>query len=167
MIRPFEDRDAGAVTAIENYYILHSPAHFGITPITASDTLDAYAAAAGKYPWFVAEEDGKVVGFARGGPWKSREAYAPAVTIGIYVDAECQGRGIGKQLYTELFKALREARTFNCVIAGITLPNEASVRLHESFGMKHIGTFPNVGYKFGKWWGTGYWVLEIGETANA
>ncbi len=104
----------------------------------------------------------QLIGFARSGPWKTREAYSQTCEIGVYVRPEFHGKGVGKALYAALLPALRECG-FRTVLAGIALPNPASVRLHESFGMTHFGTMHKVGYKFGQWWDVGYWELHWGE----
>lgn len=162
MVRPATAEDAAAITRIENHAILNSVAHFGLTPIEAEDTLRAFHFAQGKFPWLVAEIDGAVVGFARSGPWKTREAYRFTTEVGVYIDPKWQGKGIGKAFYTQLFEELKKLG-FRTILAGITLPNPASVGLHESFGMKHLGTIPRAGFKFEEWHDTGYWVTHLLE----
>jgi phosphinothricin acetyltransferase len=162
MVRLAKMADMERINEIENWAVENTFGHFGISKVESSATCAAFDAASGMYPWFVAEDEGQVIGFARAAPWKAREAYRQSTEIGIYVAAERHGQGIGRSLYAELFPEL-ERLGFHTVIAGITLPNPASVRLHESFGMKPIGTFPEVGFKFGEWRSVGYWYRILGS----
>jgi L-amino acid N-acyltransferase YncA len=162
MVRHAEPRDLEAINRIENDAIENTFAHFGLVPVSLEDTEKAYCQAKDTYPWVVKELEGKVVGFARATAWKPREAYRKTTEIGVYVDGEFQGKGIGKELYTALFPALKEMG-FRTILAGIAQPNEPSVRLHEAFGMVHVGTLPNVGFKHGEWRSVGYWAKELAD----
>jgi len=163
-VRPAEARDLEAIRSIVNREIAEGGAHFGLNPLSAEEVRAGFDRDSAVYPWFVAEGDDRVIGFAKGGAWKPRGAYEWAVEIGVYVDADCRGRGAGRALYDALLPEL-ERRGFRCVIGGIALPNEASIRLHEAVGMTHIGTLPSVGYKHGRWRDVGYWVLLLGDGA--
>jgi len=154
--------DLPGILAITNAEIEHGYAHFGTEPLELEDVARDFAAAAGRYPWVTGEAAGGVVGFARAYPWKPRGGYAWSAEIGVYVLASHRGRGAGRALYAELFPRLRGAG-LRCVLAGISLPNAASVRLHESFGMKRVGTLTRVGFKLGVWRDVGYWQLVWGE----
>ena len=158
--------DLPQILAITNDEILHRVAHFGMIPVTPEQIQQEFAAAAGTHPWFTATDGARVLGFAKAYPWKPRGAYRWTAEIGVYVVPGQQGKGIGRGLYAKLFPAM-EAAGLRTVIAGIALPNAASVRLHESFGMKHTGTFTNVGYKFGAWHDVGYWTGSLGDPAPA
>jgi phosphinothricin acetyltransferase len=92
--------------------------------------------------------------------WREREAYAGTVETGVYVDPSFHRRGVGRALYAELFTRLRAAG-FHTVIAGIALPNDASVRMHEASGFAHVGTCREVGRKFGQWWDVGFWQAPL------
>ena len=162
MVRPAETRDLAAINRIENDAIESTFAHFGLIPVSLTDTETAFANAEDVYPWVVKELEGQVVAFARATAWKPREAYRKTTEIGVYVDAEFQGKGIGKELYAHLFKDLA-TMGFRTILAGIALPNEPSVRLHEAFGMAHVGTLPNVGFKHGEWRSVGYWAKELSD----
>lgn len=159
LVRPATESDLTAVIEIENREIAHNFAHFGQTPVTLEQSQVSLRAAKGKYPWFVAEDDGAIIGFARCGPWKARESYRFTTEIGVYVLPEHHRKGIGKKLYEALFPAMRECG-FRTVIAGIAQPNIPSNRLHELFGMQFVGMLPDVGFKHGKWISVGYWVLH-------
>lgn len=158
-------QNAGAIAAIINREIAFGYAHFGTVPVTEAEVLADLEAA--KYPCVVAtDQAGGVAGFAKAGPWKTRGAYEKTVEIGVYVIPASQGRGVGRMLYQTLFPLL-QAAGFHSVIAGIALPNPASVALHESFGMKHVGTLPEVGLKQGAWRDVGYWHRFASNPAHA
>lgn len=162
MVRPADDHDLTTIVRIENYAIETGFAHFGTEPVTFDQVAAAFRAAEGKHPWYVKEIRGRVVAFARASTWKPREAYRRTTEIGVYVNQDQQGKGIGKELYSALFPEL-ERLGFCTIVAGIALPNEPSVRLHEAFGMTHVGVFPNMGFKLGEWRSVGYWVKTFVE----
>jgi phosphinothricin acetyltransferase len=112
--------------------------------------------------WLVAERDGKVVGYAYGGRHRDRAAYDRTVEVSAYIDGSAQRTGLGRRLYTELFARLKD-RGFRLLVAGITLPNEASVAIHEALGFEPVGVYKNVGFKNGEWWDVGWWQLDLGE----
>lgn len=156
-IRPASEADFPAVLDIVNTEIRHGSAHFGTTPNTRDDLVNWIGSAA-SLPWLVADAGANgALGFARAARWQSREGYDWTVTISVYVRREAQRRGVGAALYADLLPRL-DALGYRTVIAGIALPNDASVRLHESIGMRHVGTFPRAGFKFGRWIDVGYWV---------
>jgi phosphinothricin acetyltransferase len=111
-------------------------------------------------PWLVAEEGGALVGYCYANRWKARSAYKHSVESTIYLKHGCEGRGIGKQLYTALLDILK-AKDIHAVIGGAALPNAASVALHEKLGFVHVGTFREVGFKHGRWVDVGYWQLVL------
>lgn len=160
-VRRAYHQDLPAIMAIENREILEGQAHFGTVPLTLEQVRTNFEAAGDQYPWFVAEE-GDVIGFARCSPHRARESYRWTVEIGIYVAPDHQGKGVGRSLYERLFATMKEAGV-RSILAGIALPNPASVKLHESFGMEHVGTFPCVGCKNGRWIDVGYWALHWSE----
>lgn len=160
MVRPATAQDLTLIIRIENHAIETGFAHFGTEPVSLEAATAAFEAAQGTYPWLIKEWDGEVVAFARATLWKPRKAYQWTTEVGVYVDPDHQGKGFGKELYWVLFPEL-ERRGFQTIVAGIALPNEPSIRLHEAFGMTHIGTFPNMGYKLGEWRSVGYWVKSL------
>ena len=145
-----QESDAPALRAIYAPYVLDSAASFEETVPTEEE----FAARVHKYlsAWagVVAEVDGRVVGYAYGGPHRERAAYRWSVETSAYVHAGHHGRGIGRRLYEALLPEL-SARGYCNAYAGITLPNDASVALHEAVGFARIGVFPRVGHKFGRW----------------
>ena len=114
------------------------------------------AVLSGGLPWLVAEQDGRVLGYAYAGPWKSRAAYRFAVEVTVYLAPGFTRRGWGTRLCEELFARLRE-RGVHTVVGGIALPNDASVALHERLGMVKVAHFREIGFKLGRWIDVGYW----------
>lgn len=160
MVRIATEQDLEAITEIENWAIENTFAHFGLQGIRNESTIQAFRFAKDKYPWVVAEIEGQIAGFARASAWKTREAYDRTTEIGVYVLPEWQGKGVGRELYKLLFQELIQ-RNFHTLLAGIALPNDASVRLHESFGMVKVAELPEVGFKHGAWRNTGYWARVL------
>ena len=156
-IRAAEPADAEAIAAIYNHYVRETIVTFEEEPVDAAVMAAriGQVAAAG-LPWLVAERAGVVVGFAFATPWKERSAYRYSVECTVYLAPGAEGRGIGSALYSALFERLEQAGV-HAVIAGIALPNERSVALHESFGMTRVAHFREVGLKFGQWIDVGYW----------
>lgn len=103
-----------------------------------------------------------VVGYAKASEWKSRRAYDPSAEITVYIHPDHHRRGVGRELYEALFADLA-ARGVVTLLAGITLPNEASVGLHEAKGFRCIGVFERIGRKFDKWHDVGYWVKHLDQ----
>jgi phosphinothricin acetyltransferase len=118
------------------------------------------------FPWLVAEAgDGAVVGYAYATQHRERAAYRWATDTSVYVAPSHQRRGIGRSLYAALLPLLvRQGYYVAC--AGITLPNEASVALHESFGFELVGSYERVGFKFGRWWAVGWWLTQLREQVD-
>jgi L-amino acid N-acyltransferase YncA len=114
------------------------------------------------HAWLVAERDGQVVGYAYATAHRARAAYRWTAEVSAYVDPRAQRTGVGRALYGELLRELRAAG-FRLAVAGITLPNDASVRLHESIGFEPVGVYRNIGWKAGAWWDVGWWQLDLGE----
>lgn len=114
------------------------------------------------HAWLVAEVDGRVLGYAYGGPHRERAAYNRTVEVSAYIDKSAHRTGLGRTLYTQLFARLKD-QGYRLLVAGITLPNEASVGIHEALGFEPVGVYKNVGYKNGRWWDVGWWQLDLGE----
>jgi L-amino acid N-acyltransferase YncA len=112
------------------------------------------------HPWLVAERGGEVVGYAYACAFNERPAYRWSAGVSVYVAAEERGQGRGRALYEELFARLRR-QGFRMACAGITLPNEASVGLHERLGFAAVGINREIGWKDGGWHDVGWWQLEL------
>jgi phosphinothricin acetyltransferase len=112
------------------------------------------------HPWLVAVDREEIAGFAYGCQHRARAAYRWSADVSVYVDADARRAGVGRALYAELLARLR-GQGLHVACAGITLPNEASVALHESFGFEPVGVYRNIGWKAGAWRDIGWWQLQL------
>lgn len=160
MLRTVQPDDALAIAEIYNHYILNSPATFEELPVAPGEMRQRIVETAESYPWFVCEEDGKLLGYAYGRRWRERAAYRYSTEAGVYLDPSAVGMGIGSALLDALLTELR-ARQFHSVIGGVALPNEASVALLLKFGFRQVAHFKETGNKFGRWIDVGYWQLML------
>lgn len=156
-VRPATSDDAAGVAGIYNHYVQHTAISFEEAPVSGDEMGNRIAkiTRAG-LPWLVAEHEGRVIGHAYAGPWRERAAYRFAVECTVYTAADHQGRGIGSALYRTLFERLAQGG-WHTVLAVIALPNDASVALHEKFGLRKVAHFAEVGWKFGRWHDVGNW----------
>src|ERR1700722_17106820 len=115
-----------------------------------------------RFPWLVAELDGAVAGYAYAGPHRARAAYRWSTDVTVYVSAARQRRGVGRALYPRLFALLVQQGYYEAG-AGITLPNDASVALHESLGFRLVGVYRQIAFKFGAWRDVGWWQKTLRE----
>lgn len=159
-VRPTIEADFAAIAALTNGFIRKTAIHFGYAEVTAAELIDAWRSSRATYPWLTAEVDGAFAGYAKAGVWRTREAYQWTAESGIYVEASRRGSGVGRALYAELIEELRR-RGFHSVIGGVTLPNDASVRLHESMGFEFVGRVRDAGHKLGAWHDVGFWQLML------
>jgi phosphinothricin acetyltransferase len=154
--RPALRSDLPRLAEIYNHYIVNTPITFNTQPFTV-ETFE---------PWFEEHSDGKrhrllvavengasgrVIGYAGTGRFRPKEAYETTVETTVYCSHDCTRRGVGTLLYRALFELI-ESEDINRIVAGVTLPNQGSVALHERFGFRHVGTFTGNGRKFGKYW---------------
>lgn len=160
IIRDTTPADFAAIAALTNQFILNTTVHFAYHPMTPADFDRAWRESSDRFPWFTVECDGRFAGYAKAGPWRTREAYQWTAEVGIYIEADFRGRGVGAALYTRLLDDLR-ARGFHSAIGGVTLPNPASVRLHERLGFQPVGVVRQAGHKFGQWLDVGFWQLLL------
>lgn len=153
--------DAAALVEIYGHYVRESPATFETEVPSPADFRGRMQDVMRSFPWLVSEtDDGRqITGYAYANTWKIRAAYRWSLEATVYVHPEFQRRGVGRLLYGELLPQLRAAGVYN-LIAGITIPNDGSIGLHESFGFKPVARFPEVGFKMGRWWDVGYWQLS-------
>jgi len=154
------DRDAAACVAIYAPFVESGATSFEQEPPDAAAFAERIREIQATYPWLVAEREGAVVGYAYACPHRSRPAYRWAVETSVYVAPGEQGNGHGRALYAELADRLRRQR-FHVACAGITLPNPASVALHERVGFVPVGTYRRIGWKDGSWRDVGWWQLEL------
>ena len=154
------DRDAAACLAIYAPFVESGATSFEEQPPDAASFAARIAEIQGRFPWLVAERDGTVAGYAYACPHRDRPAYRWAVETSVYIAAGERGRGHGRALYAELANRLRRQR-FHVACAGITLPNPASVALHEAAGFVPVGVYRRIGWKDGAWHDVGWWQLDL------
>ena len=151
-IRPVEQGDLGALTDIYNHYVRETAVTFDVEPRTLEQRqawLDGFART-GRYRCFVALKGGAPVGWASSHPYHERAAYETTVLTSIYLAPDMTGQGIGRPLYTALFDGLK-GEDIHRAIGMISLPNEASIRLHDLLGFERVGVYREVGRKFGRY----------------
>ena len=163
-IRLAESGDAASVAALYAPYVTESAASFEGKAPGADEMADRIAKGGELYPWLVAEKDRDLLGYAYATAFRPRHAYRFAVETSVYVRQGDHGRGTGGALYGALLPLL-EAQGFTQAIAAITLPNEASARLHERLGFSRAGTYRRVGWKNGAWHDVGLWQRPLAEAA--
>jgi L-amino acid N-acyltransferase YncA len=161
-IRNVAPTDAPAISRIYAPYVADHAISFELVPPDTAEMETRIAGVITQYPWLVFEEDGDVLGYAYAAAHNPRHAYQWSVNVSVYLDARAHRRGIGRALYTALFDLLRRQRFVNAY-AGITLPNAASVGLHEAMGFVPVAVYPRVGFKFGKWYDTTWLHLRLVE----
>lgn len=149
-IRPAVEQDATAIAAIYASYVEQTAISFEETAPTTEEVARRIEHCRARWQWLVAEMDGAVVGYAYGSQHRERAAYRWSVEVSAYVDRNHHREGIGRALYEVLFVDLA-GKGFCNAFAGITLPNEPSVKLHTGMGFVPIGVFRSIGWKFGRW----------------
>ena len=154
------ERDAAACAALYAPNVESTPISFEELAPSAAQMAARIERVGAAHPWLVAERGGEVVGYAYACPHAERPAYRWAVDVSVYVAAGHQGEGIGRALYGELFERLRR-QGLRTALAGITLPNPASIALHESLGFVRVGVLEKIGWKQGAWRDVGWWQLEL------
>jgi L-amino acid N-acyltransferase YncA len=161
-IRVARPADADAIQAIYAPVVADTAISFEETPPSADEMRQRVVATLENYPYLVAVRDGRVLGYAYASQHRARAAYRWAVDVTVYIAEDARRSGIGQRLYAALLPTLARLG-YASAYAGIALPNAGSVGLHERMGFRHIGTFPRVGYKLGKWHDVGYWQCCLGE----
>ena len=150
-IREAIETDLQQILSIYNEIILNTTAVYDYEPHSMEMRLQWFATKRIQgFPVFVAEENMMILGFSSIGPFRAWAAYKYSVENSVYVAAEARGQGIGKLLMLPLIDAARKLK-LHTIIAGIDATNEASLRLHKSFGFEEVAHFKEVGWKFGRW----------------
>ncbi len=156
------EADLAQINDIYNYYVINTPVTFDLEPVRPEERsvwFERYAES-GPYQLFVAEGEGSVLAYADSHQFRVKQAYDTTVETTVYCDPAETGRGIGTLLYARLFEALAE-QDLKIAIAAITLPNDASVKLHASFGFEPAGIMHDVGRKFDRFWDVGWFEKRL------
>jgi phosphinothricin acetyltransferase len=153
-------RDAAACAAIYAPHVEASATSFEEVPPGAEELATRIERTSATHPWLVAERAREVLGYAYACSHRARPAYRWAVDVSVYVAEGQRGRGLGRDLYEALLARLRR-QGFRTACAGITLPNEASVALHERLGFVPVGVYRRIGWKAGAWCDVGWWQIEL------
>jgi phosphinothricin acetyltransferase len=152
-VRSGRPEDLSQLTELYNHYVRETPITFDVepfTPETRRPWFDQFSET-GRHRLLVAEEDGRIVGYASSSRLRPKPAYLTSVEVTAYLLPDLQGRGLGSRLYTELFAAL-VGEDVHRAYAGVTIPNDGSIALHKKFGFQSIGIYREVGRKFGRYW---------------
>jgi phosphinothricin acetyltransferase len=157
-IRQVKSSDAEQIAEIYNFYVLNTHHTFETKSISFREMRKRINEIIENYPYFVAEENDEILAYAYAAQYKSRCAYRNSAEVSVYVKNATKGKGLGTKLYEKLFEELSKTDV-HAIIAGISLPNEASVKLHERFGFEKVAHFREVGFKFEEWIDVGYWEL--------
>jgi L-amino acid N-acyltransferase YncA len=168
VVRPAAPRDLAAITTIYDHAVRHGTASFEIEPPDQAEMTRRFETLrAGNYPYIVAELDGTIAGYAYAGPYRARPAYRWSLEDSIYIAADAQRRGIGRLLLERLIVDA-EAGGFRQMIAVIgDSANVGSIELHRALGFRLVGTFDNVGFKFGRWLDSVLMQRALGKGAGA
>ncbi|SHI58657.1 GNAT family N-acetyltransferase [Algibacter luteus] len=160
MIRSVHIDDASALLDIYNYYVLNTTVNFDIDPLSLETFTDKINHIVFEYPYIVYEENNEILGFAYGSRFRPRPAYNYTAESTVYVKHTAHGKQIGSKLYAELIRLLKET-DLHTVLGVLTVPNEASINLHEKFGFEQVAHLKEVGLKFGEWQNIGIWQLKL------
>ncbi len=163
MIRHAEpERDAAVCAAIYAQSFDAGGTTFEEVPPDAEEMGRRIAEHNSTHAFLVDERDGEVVGYAYADPHRERAAYRWSAEVSVYIEAGHRGQGVARGLYEALIELLRR-QGIRRVLAGISLPNDTSVRLHESLGFEPVGVYRRIGWKLGRWHDVGWWQLDLGE----
>jgi len=159
-LRPATAADAAAIRDIYAPIVRDTTISFEAEPPDADEIRRRMRAGTVRLPWLVAETERGIAGFAYAAPFRTRPAYRWSVETSVYLARSARRRGTGRTLYQRLLTDLHELG-YVTAYAGIALPNEASVRLHEALGFAPVGVFPAAGYKLRRWVDVGWWALAL------
>jgi phosphinothricin acetyltransferase len=159
-IRVATTDDAEAILSIYAPMVQNSAISFELEPPTIEEMRNRIANTLTQHPWLIFERNNEVLGYAYAHSFRPRLAYQWSTEVSVYVDGRARRLGVARTLYSRLFSILTKQGYYDAH-AVITLPNPASVTLHELFGFKPVGVLHNVGYKLGRWHDVGYWQLVM------
>ena len=153
-VRPASLDDLPALTDIYNHYVVNTTITFDLRPFTPEERrawFDDHAATGRHRLIVAADREGALLGYASTSRWRPKAAYDTTVEASVYCHPESIGQGCGTGLYAALFESIGREDVHR-IVAGVSLPNPASIKLHERFGFRPVGVFPGVGRKFDKYW---------------
>ncbi len=150
MIRQVTPHDSQAITEIYNHYVLHTTISFEIAPLSVQEMKERILHISTRYPYWVYEEEGRILGYCYAHEWKERPAYRHTWETTVYLDKDCTRRGIGLKLMRHLIESCKTEGAHS-LIACITDCNERSKRFHIGLGFRQVSLFREVGEKFGTW----------------
>ncbi|WP_321333910.1 N-acetyltransferase family protein [uncultured Bacteroides sp.] len=160
-IREVTLNDAKGLRDIYNHYVGHTAVTFETVPVTVREMRQRIKDVKNSgLPYYVGEMDGRVVGYYYMHKWNNRCAYTSTKEVTVYLDKDYIGKGLGSMLYTHMLLQVDRENT-HVLIAGICIPNESSVRLHEKFGFVQSSHMKEIGRKFGEWRDVGHWTLLL------
>ncbi|MFF8280754.1 GNAT family N-acetyltransferase [Streptomyces lateritius] len=169
-VRPGTEGDLASLTELYNHYVRETAITFDTEPFTPEQRLPWLRSHPedGPHRLLVAHDvrndrkqtDGRVLGYATSSAFRPKPAYSTSVEVSVYLSPDAAGRGVGTLLYEALFGALA-GEDVHRAYAGIALPNEPSARLHARFGFRHIGTYGEVGRKFGRYWDVAWYEKRL------
>jgi phosphinothricin acetyltransferase len=164
VVRQAAPGDLARLTEIYNHYVTSSPITFDLEPLSLQQRSVWFHehSSGGRHRLLVADEKGVVVGYASTSQFRERAAYNTTVEASVYCAPDAVGRGVGSTLYRALFAAIA-SEDINRIVAGITLPNPASVALHRSFGFAQVGVFTQVGRKFNRYWDVAWFERPLSQ----
>ena len=160
-IRLATPADAPACSRIYRPIVEHTATSFEVIAPDANTFVERIHSTMSDYPWLVYELD-DVVAYAYAGQHRVRSAYQWSVEVSVYVDEATRGSGVGRRLYEKLFACLQR-QGYRNALAGITIPNNASEGFHRAMGFETVGTYPDIGYKLGRWHDVLWLTLKLGE----
>ncbi len=153
-------RDAAACAAVYAPYVRDTVVSLEEIAPTEREFTARIERISNTYPWLVAEVGGRVVGYSYASEHRERASYRWAADVTVYIDSRHHRCGIGRALYRALFELIADQGVY-VACAGITLPNQASVGLHEALGFTPVGVYRGIAWKAGSWWDVGWWQLQL------
>jgi L-amino acid N-acyltransferase YncA len=160
MIRNVHINDAQQLLDIYNYYVINTVVTFDLEALLLDVFKEKIITISSDYPFIVYEENNEILGYAYGSKFRPKSAYNNTIESTVYLKHGEQGKQIGSKLYSELLSKLK-LQNVHVVLGVLTLPNDASVKLHEKFGFIQVAHLKEVGLKFGNWQDVGFWQLTL------
>jgi L-amino acid N-acyltransferase YncA len=161
-IRSARPGDGAAFSAIYAPLVRHTAISFEERVPDPREMMDRIVSVMRTYPWLAAERFGEVVGYAYATKHRERSAYRRTVETSIYLRQDARSMGFGALLYARLLEILTK-QGYATALAGVTLPNDASIALHQGLGFSPIGVFKRVGYKLGAWHDVAWWQRSLAD----